>query len=251
MHDVDQGERDSFAGRAETARSPASTPCRPRDAIKAAARSRRGHEPWLFYPRDGHWRWWSFERGWTEVECWRAVLERGEGPAAGGIPAPESSPEALCFHVAASAGECGEAIAAFDRLLARGAPAREIVVVTPPVEAPTAPADRVARSWLDWCCVNLAVLALEPSRRALVGSVLWCRPTTILVDAEQERSLAAAVMERSGGRDRRAAGLLDRLRLLLVATDDGDDAGCVRPPEARWRAWGVERRVVVKREMGR
>ena len=220
-------------------------------ALAAAARSRRAHEPWLFYPRDGRWRWWSFERAWTEVERWRALLERGEGPAAGSAPAPESSPEALCFHLAASAGDSGEAIAAFDRLFAHEAPAREIVVVTPPAdaEAPT-PADRLARLWLDWCCANLAVLALEPSRRALAGSVLWCRPTTILVDTEQERSLAAAVVERSGGRDRRAAALLDRLRLLLVAEADADDAGGVTPP-ARWQAWGVERRGVGKREVGR
>ena len=223
----------------------------PHEALAAAARSRRGHEPWLFYPRDGRWRWWSFDRGRTEVERWRALLERGEGPASGTAPAPESSPEALCFHLAASAGDFGEAIAAFDRLLAREAPAREIVVVTPPAdaEAPT-PADRFARLWLDWCCANLAVLALEPSRRALAGSVLWCRPTTILVDTEQERSLAAAVVERSGGRDRKAAGLVDRLRLLLVAVDDRDDAGAVTL-SARWQAWGVERRAVGKREIGR
>ncbi len=224
-----------------------------REALAAAARSRRGHEPWLFYPRDGHWRWWSFERGWTEVERWRAVLERGEGPAPGTVPAPESSPEALCFHVARSAVDSEEAIAAFDRLLARVAPAREIVVVTPPPADATAPASpvRLARLWLDWCCANLAVLALEPSRRALVGSVLWCRPTTMLVDAEQERSLAAAVVQRSGGRDRRAAGLLDRLRFLLVAAGDGDDDGEATSPAARWRAWGVERLVVGKREIGR
>lgn len=225
-----------------------------REALAAAARSRRGHEPWLFYPRDGRWRWWSFERAWTEVERWRALLERGEGPAAESAPAPESSPEALCFRLAASAGDSGEAIAAFDRLLARDArdvSSREIVVVTPPAdgEAPT-PADRLARLWFDWCCANLAVLALEPSRRALAGSVLWCRPTTILVNTEQERLLAAAVVERSGGRDRRAAGLLDRLRLLLVAEADRDDAGAVTPP-ARWQAWGVERRAVGKREVGR
>ena len=230
-------------------------------ALAAAARSRRAHEPWLFYPRDGRWRWWSFERAWTEVGRWRAVLERGEGPAAGAEPAPESSPEALCCYLAASAGASGEAISAFDRLLARDArdsrdvSPREIVVVTPPADpaAPT-PADRLARLWLDWCCANLAVLALEPSRRALAGSVLWCRPTTILVDTEQERSLAAAVVERSRGRDRRAAALLDRLRLLLVAEADGDDdpddAGAVTPP-ARWQAWGVERRAVGKREVGR
>jgi len=227
-----------------------------REALAAAARSRRGHEPWLFYPRDGRWRWWSFERGWTEVERWRAVLERGEGPADGAAPAPESSPEALCRHLAASAGDSREALAAFDRLLARDASPREIVVVTPPAEA-TAPtsADRLARLWLDWCCVNLAVLALEPSRRALTGSVLWCRPTAMLVDAGQERTLAAAVVERSRGRDRKAAGLLDRLRLLLVAEDgrddDPDDAPAVTPPEASWRAWGVERRVVRKREIAR
>ncbi len=226
-------------------------------ALAAAARSRLGHEPWLFYPRDGRWRWWSFERAWTEVQRWRAVLERGEGPADGAEPAPESSPEALCFHVAASAGGSGEAIAAFDGLLARDArdsrdvSTGEIVVVTPPADpaAPT-PADRLARLWLDWCCANLAVLVLEPSRRALAGSVLWCRPTTILVDTEQERLLAAAVVERSGGRDRRAAALLDRLRLLLVAEADGDDAGGVTPP-AGWQAWGVERRAVGKREIGR
>ena len=223
-----------------------------REALAAAARSRRGHEPWLFYPRDGRWRWWSFERGWTEVERWQAVLERGEGPAGGAIPAPESSPEALCFYVAASAGDCGEKIAAFDRLLERDASMREIVVVAPPVETPAPTSgDRLARLWLDWCCANLAVLALEPSRRALVGSVLWCRPTTMFVDGEQERSLAAAVVERSGGRDRRAARLVDRLRFLLVAGDGRDDAGTAPPPEARWRAWGVERRVVRKREIGR
>jgi len=187
-----------------------------------------------------------------EVERWRAVLERGEGPAAGAIQAPESSPEALCFHVAASVGDSEEARAVFDRLLARDAPAREIVVVTPLAAAAARNStDRLARLWLEWCCANLAVLALEPSRRALVGSVLWCRPTTMLVDAEQERSLAAAVVERSRGRDRRAAGLLDRLRLLLVAAGDGDDDGEVRPPPARWRAWGVERRIVGEREIGR
>lgn len=223
-----------------------------REALAAAAHGRRGHEPWLFYPRDGRWRWWSFERGWTEVERWRAVLERGEGPLAGDIPAPESSPEALCFRVAASAGDSAEAIAAFDRLPSRDAPAREIVVITPAARAEAATsADRLARLWLDWCCANLAVLALEPSRRALVGSVLWCRPTMLLLDAEQERSLAAAVVERSGGRDRRAARLVDRLRLLLVAADDGDDDGEVTPPEDRWRAWGVDRRVVGEREVGR
>ncbi len=227
-----------------------------REALAAAARGCRGHEPWLFYPRDGRWRWWSFERAWTEVERWRNVLERGEGPAAGAVPAPESSPEALCFRVAASAGEPGEAIVAFDRLLARDAPARRIVVVTPPAEAATpTPTDRLERLWLDWCCGSLAVLALEPSRRALVGSVLWCRPTTMLVDAEQERALAAAVVERSGGRDRGAARLLDRLRLLLVATGDPEDAGAAAPPPARWRAWGVERRAVGetvgKRRIGR
>ncbi len=225
-----------------------------REALAAAVRSRRGHEPWLFYPRDGRWRWWSFERAWTEVERWRALLERGEGPAAGSAPAPESSPEALCCYLAASAGCSGEAIAAFDRLFARDArdvSSREIVVVTPPAdgEAPT-PADRLARLWLDWCCANLAVLALEPSRRALAGSVLWCRPTAILVDTEQERLLTAAVVERSGGRDRRAAGLLDRLRVLLVAEADRDDVGAVTPP-ARWQAWGVERRAAGKREVGR
>ena len=249
-------------------------------ALAAAARGRRGHEPWLFYPRDGRWRWWSFERAWTEVERWRAVLERGEGPAADAAPPPESSPEALCHYLAASAcepgrfGESGAALASFDRLLAcdargaRGArdkcrcagllagirriSTREIVVVTPPAEAAApASADRLARLWLDWCCANLAVLALEPRRRALVGSVLWCRPTAVLLDADQERALHAAVTERSGGRDRRAAGLLDRLRVLLVAADDGDFQAPDSPPPADWRRWGVERRAVGNRDAGR
>ena len=224
-----------------------------REALAAAARSRRGHEPWLFYPRDGRWRWWSFERGWAEVERWRAVLERGEGPAPDAVPAPQSSPEALCFRVASTVDDPGEATnVAFDRLLARDAPAREIVVVTPPANpAVPTPADRLSRLWLDWCCANLAVLALEPSRRALVGSVLWCRPTSMLVNAEQERALAAAVAERSGGRSRKAAGLLDRLRLLLVAAGDEDDPGEPAPAAARWAAWGVERRTVGKHEIGR
>ena len=208
------------------------------------ARGRRSHEPWLFYPRDGRWRWWSFERGWTEVERWLAVLERGEGPASGDLQAPESSPEALCFHVAASAGDSGEAIAALDLLLAYyGALVREIVVVTPPAETAT-PAARLARLWLDWCCANLAVLALEPSRGALVGSVLWCRPTTMLVDGEQERALAAAVREQSRGRGRRAAALVDRLRVLLVAVDAREGGGEASEPAAPWRSWGVERRLV-------
>lgn len=262
-------------------------------AIAAAARSRGGHEPWIFYPREGRWRWWSFERGWTEIERWRAVLERGEGPAADVAPPPESSPEALCRYLAVSAAESGdeygEAFAAFDRLLAGGAPAllaggapaREIVVVAPPenaaADAPAvaqggrkgaatppetepgalasspvaaagglrdaaAPTERLARLWLEWCCANLAVLALEPKRRAMIGSVLWCRPTAVLLDAGQERALAAAVAERSGGRDRRAAALLDRLRVLVVAAETGDEADEVPPPAADWGAWGVERR---------
>ncbi len=249
-------------------------------ALKAAARSRRGHEPWVFYPREGRWRWWSFERGWTEIERWRAVLERGEGPAAGAAPPPESSPEALCCCLAGSAGESGDeyrgAFAAFDRLLAGGGSARELVVVAPPEAAAApapalpdrlaeqapgtrqgmpvpvaAPANRLARLWLEWCCANLAVLALEPKRRALVGSVLWCRPTALLLDAGQERALAAAVTDRSGGRNRRAAGLLDRLRVLMVAPEAGDEAGEVPPPAADWRAWGVERRGVREGDFSR
>ena len=230
-----------------------------REAVAGAARSRRGHEPWLFYPRDGRWRWWSFERGWAEVERWRAVLERGEGPAAGAAPPPESSPEALCHYLAASdlaaqadesgeSGESGAALASFDRLLAPNARAREIVVAAPLEEASAAgPSGRSARAWLDWCCANLAVLALEPRRRSLAGSVLWCRPTAVLLDAGQERALHAAVKERSGGRDRRAAALLDRLRVLLVAGDAGDAGDDVAPDSPRaadWRRWGVERRCV-------
>ena len=257
-----------------------------REAIAAAARSRRGHEPWVFYPREGRWRWWSFERGWIEIERWRAVLERGEGPAVGAAPPPESSPEALCCYLAGSAGESGDeyrgAFAAFDRLLAGGGSARELVVVVPPEDAELgtpvpspaaepgapasspaaaargrkdaaapAPADRLARLWLEWCCANLAVLALEPKRRALVGSVLWCRPTALLLDAGQERALTAAVTDRSGGRDRRAAGLLDRLRVLMVAPEAGVAAGEAPPPAADWRAWGVERRPLGNREVER
>ncbi len=219
-----------------------------REALAAAAGGRSGHEPWLFYPRDGRWRWWSFKRGWTEVERWQAVLARGEGPAVDTAPAPETSPEALCHYLAASAGLPRAPTACFDRLLAPPGGSREIVVVAPPAAAANpAPTDRLARSWLDWCCAHLAVLALEPSRPALVGSVLWCRPTALLVDAEQERALAEAVAARSSGRVRRAAGLLDRLRVLLVAAADLDAAVEHPAPAAsgcEWRAWGVERRLV-------
>lgn len=210
-----------------------------------AARSDRGHEPWVFYPQDGRWRWWSFRRGWTEVERWQAALERGERPSRDQAPAPQSSPQALCCHLAA-APPATAAAGLFNGLLAPRPLAREIVVVTPPAAASPTEVDRLAVPWLHWCCANLAVLVLEPSREALVGSVLWCRPTVLLVDSEQERSLATAVVERSGGRDRRAAGLLVRLRLLLVAADDRHDAGEVTLSAARWRPWGVERREVGK-----
>lgn len=259
-----------------------------------AARSDRGHEPWVFYPQDGRWRWWSFRRGWREVERWQAAIARGEGPAEGAAPAPQSSPQALCCHLAAPAtGPAGGfdglpasrggsegrdhvldvAAGGFDGLLApwrrptrgrrrgSGRPAREIVVVAPPAGASPAAAasptdaDRLAVSWLHWCCANLAVLVLEPSREALVGSVLWCRPTVLLVGPEQERALAAAVRERSRGRVRRAAALLDRLRVLLVFAENrgdcrdrvarsGETANEAPEPAAPWRSWGVERRLV-------
>ncbi len=204
-----------------------------------AARSGRGHEPWVFYPQGGRWRWWSFRRGWTEVERWKAALERGGCLSVDQAPAPQSSPQALCCHLAAAPME-GGAARVFDGLLAPGRLAREIVVVTPPVAASAAEVDRLAAPWLHWCCANLAVLVLEPSREALVGSVLWCRPTVLLAGREQERSLATAVRERSRDRDRRAAALVDRLRVLLVATGDGE------APESSllWRSWGVERRLV-------
>ena len=208
-----------------------------------AARSSRGHEPWVFYPRDGRWRWWSFQRGWTEVERWRAAIERGERPSVDQAPAPQSSPQALCCHLAAASTET-VAAAVFDELVVPRPPAREIVVVTPPVAAPTAVMDRLALPWLHWCCANLAVLVLEPNREALVGSVLWCRPTVLLAGVAEERALAAAVRERSRDRDRRAAALLDRLRVLLVAAEDPESLGEAPEPAAFWRVWGVERRLV-------
>ena len=215
------------------------------EALAMAARSSRGHEPWVFYPQDGRWRWWSFQRGWTEVERWRAALEHGERPSVDQVPAPQSSPQALCCHLAAAPAETAAA-AVFDELVAPRAPAREIVVVTPP--AAPADVDRLAGPWLHWCCANLAVLVLEPSREALVGSVLWCRPTVLLAGVAQERALAAAVRERSRDRGRRAAALLDRLRVLLVAAGDSESLGEAPEPAAFWRAWGVERRLVCRED---
>ncbi len=214
-----------------------------------AARSSRGHEPWVFYPRDGRWRWWSFQRGWTEVERWRAALESGERPSVDRIPAPQSSPQALCCHLAAASAET-VAAAVFDELLAPRQPAREIVVVTPPASASPSRLDSLAVPWLHWCCANLAVLVLEPSREALVGSVLWCRPTVLLAGMAQERALAAAVRERSRNRERRAAAMLDRLRVLLVAAEDPEDGGEAPDTAASWRAWGVERRFVCREDSG-
>ncbi len=219
------------------------------EALAMAARSSRGHEPWVFYPQDGRWRWWSFQRGWNEVERWRAALEHGERPSADQVPAPQSSPQALCCHLAAAPAET-VAAAVFDGLLAPRPPAREIVVVTPPAAPAPAEVDRLTVPWLHWCCANLAVLVLEPSREALVGSVLWCRPTVLLAGVAQERALAAAVRERSRDRERRAAALLDRLRVLLVAEEDPEDAGEAPDTAALWRAWGVERRLVCRQDCG-
>ncbi len=208
-----------------------------------AARSSRGHEPWLFYPRDGRWRWWSFERGWTEVERWQAAFDRGERLTVDQAPAPQSSPQALCCHLAAAPAETGSD-GVFDRVLAPRGRVREIVVVTPPPPGPPTCVDRLALPWLHWCCTNLAALVLEPSREALIGSVLWCRPTVLLAGMEEERALAVAVRERSRDRERRAAALLDRLRVLLVAVEEQESLGEAVEPAAFWRAWGVERRLV-------
>ena len=216
-----------------------------REALAKAARSGRGHEPWVFYPQGGRWRWWSFRRGWTEIERWQAALECGEGPCVDQAPAPQSSPQALCCHLAAAPMET-VATGVFDGLLAPRRLAREIVVVTPPAAASPAEVDRLAVPWLHWCCANLAVLVLEPSREALVGSVLWCRPTVLLAGCEQERSLATAVRERSRDRDRRAAALVDRLRVLLVAPGDGEVASEAPESTLLWRSWGVERRLVCR-----
>lgn len=212
-------------------------------ALRMAARSSRGHEPWVFYPRDGRWRWWSFARGWTEVERWQVALERGERPSVDQAPAPQSSPQALCCHLAAASAETASGDI-FDRFLAPREPAREIVVVTPPLAGSPTGADRLALPWLHWCCANLAALVLEPSREALIGSVFWCRPTVLLVSMAEESALAAAVRERSRDRERRAAALLDRLRVLLVAVEDQESLGEAVEPAAFWRAWGVERRLV-------
>lgn len=208
-----------------------------------AARSSRGHEPWVFYPRDGRWRWWSFARGWTEVERWQAALERGERPSMDRTPAPQSSPQALCCHLATAPAETVSA-GIFDQFLAPREPAREIVVVTPPPAGSPTSVDRLTLPWLHWCCTNLAALVLEPSREALIGSVFWCRPTVLLASMAEESALAAAVRERSRDRDRRAAALLDRLRVLLVVVEDQESPGEAVEPAAFWRAWGVERRLV-------
>ncbi len=213
------------------------------EALAAAARSRRGHEPWVFYPRDGRWRWWSFARGWADVERWQAAFERGERLSVDQGPAPQSSPQALCCHLAAASAETVSG-GIFDRFLVPRGPAREIVVVTPPPPGPPTGVDRLALPWLHWCCTNLAALVLEPSREAWIGSVLWCRPTVLLAGMAEERALAAAVRERSRDRERRAAALLDRLRVLLVAVEDGESLGEAVEPAAFWRAWGVERRLV-------
>jgi hypothetical protein len=219
------------------------------EALGIAARGDRGHEPWVFYPQGGRWRWWSFRRGWTEVERWQAALERGDRPSIDEAPAPQSSPQALCCHLAA-ASAATVATGVFDVLLAPRPSAREIVVVTPPAAASPTEVDRLAVPWLHWCCANLAVLVLEPSREALVGSVLWCRPTVLLAGLRQELALAAAVRERSRGRARRASALLDRLRVLLVAAEDRDTAGEAPEPAAFWRSCGVERRLVGREETG-
>lgn len=217
------------------------------EALAVAARSSRGHEPWVFYPQDGRWRWWSFQRGWTEVERWQAAIKRGERPSVDQVPAPQSSPQALCCHLAVAPTET-VAVAVFDRLLAPRQPAREIVVVSPPAETSPAEVDRLAAPWLYWCCANLAVLVLEPSREALVGSVLWCRPTVLLAGTTEERALAGAVRQRSRDRERRAAALLDRLRVLLVAAEDPENTGEALEPAAVWRAWGVDRRLVCRED---
>ena len=213
------------------------------EALTVAA-DRRGHEPWLFFPRDGRWRWWSFESARTEVERWAAALERGEAPGDGAAPSPESSPQALCHHLASSVpdGSGQPGVDAFDRLVGARSAGREVVVVTP--AGPGSPQEErdLSRLWLEWCCARLVTLVLEPSPEALAGSVLWCRPTVLLVTAARERALAAAVRDRARGRDRRAAALLDRLRVLLVAVTGSDGAGA--DPAACWGAWGVERRAV-------
>ena len=221
------------------------------EALAIAARSDRGHEPWVFFPQDGRWRWWSFRRGWTEVERWQAAFERGGRASIDEAPAPQSSPQALCCHLASTPASTlavtpapTAAADVFDGLLAPRRGAREIVVVTPPAAASPSEADRLAAPWLDWCCANLAVLVLEPSREALVGSVLWCRPTVLLASVGQERALAAAVREQSRGRDRRAAALLDRLRVLLVAVEEREVVDDAPEPAACWRSWGVKRRLL-------
>ena len=160
-------------------------------------------------------------------------------------PAPESSPQALCHFVAAER-DPDAGIAAFDALLTPRPAKREIVVVAPPEAHTPQPAAGLARLWLEWCCARLAVLVLEPSPEALAGSVLWCRPTALLSTSAQERALAAMVWERSRGRERRAAALLDRLRVLLVAEEGATDPSA-GPPVAPWELWEVKRRLVSER----
>lgn len=282
MHGLSNAPRLSLRADSAVSASAARHASQALKTLALAAASDCGHEPWVFFPRGGRWRWWSFRRGWTEVRRWRAAFERGERSPVERVPAPQTSPQALCRHLAAAPPE--PAAAVFDGLLAPRHPLRlegehpdprrppghterEIVVVSPPATSPPAAvrqqptadrrrlhddlrclpgldADRLAVPWLHWCCANLAVLVLEPSREALVGSVLWCRPTALLVGPEEERALAAAVREQSRGRDRRAAALLDRLRVLLVAAENRETAAEAREAAVCWRSWGVERRLV-------
>ena len=205
-------------------------------ALAAAARGRRGHEPWLFFPHDGHWRWWSFARAWTEIERLQAATPPDGIPARhAGAPPAEWSPGGFCrrFATAATAGgaPADDGLAGLlDELAGPPAPEREIAVV-----APGCASSRIVWPWIDWCSVRLTALVLEPSPSALVGSILWCRPTLLLLDSTRERAVADAIAHRSGGSPRRAAALVDRLRLLLVERGPS-------PAPTDWQALGVDRR---------